>query len=51
MRHLQDRWGVGDEYPTGSQRLHRMRNDPPRLGQVEHHAVDTTFVDALVAIP
>ena len=38
------------EDAAGAQRLHRVRHHLPRLGQVEHHAVDVALVDALVAV-
>ena len=49
---LRDRRRVGDEDPAGLQHALGVRDDLPRLGQVEHDAVERPVVgiDALVAV-
>ena len=42
---------VGHEDPAGHEGLGGMGHDLPRLGQVEHDAVQVGLVDALVAVP
>ena len=37
---LQDARGVGDDDAAGSQRLGGVGDDPPGLGQIEHHAIE-----------
>src|SRR5205085_11604726 len=41
---------VGDEDPPGVHGDLRVRDHPPRLGQVEHHAVHSGLGDALVDV-
>ena len=47
---LHDGRGVGDEDPAGTQRRLGVLDHPPRLGQVEHDAVEVGLVDALVDV-
>ena len=47
---LQDRRDVGDEDAAGAQRSLGVLHHLPRLGQVEHDAVEVGVVDALVAV-
>ena len=44
---LQDRREVRDEDAAGPQRLDRVLHDAPRLGEVEHDAIEVALVDAL----
>lgn len=51
LHHLHDARGVGEQDPSGMERLDGMGHDTPGLGKVQHHAVEVGLVDALVAVP
>src|SRR5439155_19433832 len=51
LRHLHDAREVCDEDATRVQRLGGMLDDPTRLRQVQHHAVQARRTDALVHVP
>ena len=47
---LEDRRQVREQDAAGPQRLERVLHDAPRLGEVEHDAVEVAFLDALVDV-
>jgi ferredoxin len=50
LRRLDDARRVGDEDATRAQRVARVLHDLPRLGQVEHDAVEIGHLDACVRV-
>ena len=47
---LEDRRQVREQDAAGHERVGRVLHDPPRLGQVEHDAVELALVDAVVDV-